>query len=122
MMEIVKIDWLSKEAKEAEVCISDGDFSLVCFSEPFNYSLGDRIPLPLYTLNATNIYKVAADEGFYAERIGLDFEYKIVGCVLNKEYNQIEIGEFIIELDVPLPNDIHVGEGVSFICDRIDLY
>lgn len=109
MIEIEKINWLSKEAKEAEICISDGDFSLFCFSQPFNYSLGDRIPLPLYTLNATNICKVAAGKGFYAERIGLDFEYKIVGCVLNKEYNQIEIGKFIIEFDVPLPNDIHGG-------------
>ncbi|WP_353117263.1 hypothetical protein [Myroides odoratus] len=122
MIEIVKIDWLSKEAKEAEVCISDGAFSLVCFSQPFNYSLGDRVPLPLYTLNTTDICKVKEDEVFYAERIDLGFEYKIFGRVLNKEHNQIDIGKFIIELDVPLPNDIHVGCFVSFICNRIDLY
>lgn len=122
MVEIDKIEWLSKEAKEVVVCISDGKFSLFCFSQPFNYTLGDIVPLPLYTLNVTNICRIREGEVFYAERIDSGFEYKIVGRVLNKEYSQVEIGKIIIELDVPFPNDIHVGHFVSFLCDRIDLY
>jgi len=32
---LIKSNWLDKYAKEAEVTISDDEFSLTCFSHPF---------------------------------------------------------------------------------------
>jgi surface protein len=88
----------------------------------FNQNIGDIIELPLYTLNAKEIYKLSNTEKFSVERIGDTFEYKFSGRIINKELNQIVVGDFIIQLDVSLPNDTSKGDCVSFICDRIDLY
>ena len=122
MVKILKIDWLSQNAKEAEVCVSDGVFCLVCFSHPFNYFIGDIIHLPLHTLNAKNVFSLTGDEVFFVERLSSGFEYKISGRVVNENLNQVQIGKFIIELDVSFPNDIRLDSFVSFVCDRIDLY
>ncbi|MDO5615797.1 MAG: hypothetical protein Q4G16_06380 [Cruoricaptor ignavus] len=123
MVNIYKIDWLSKNAKEAEVYLSDGNFHLVCFSHPFNYIMGDTAPLPLYALNAKNIHSLADDNDVFSiEQVSSSFEYKISGRVVNKDCNQIKVGEFIIELDIAFPNDVQTDSFVSFLCDRIDLY
>ena len=34
-LKITSVCWLSKEAREAEVQITDGDFTLHCFAHPF---------------------------------------------------------------------------------------
>ncbi|MDX2247573.1 MAG: hypothetical protein SF052_12390 [Bacteroidia bacterium] len=122
MIKVSKINWLSEEAKEAEVCLFDGKFSIITFSHPFKHSIGHIIDLPLFTLNAKEIYSLNNIETFSVEREGDTFEHKFSGRVINKESNQILVGEFIIQIDVSLPNDINIGDYVSFICDRIDLY
>lgn len=122
MIKISKVNWLSEEAKEAEVCLFDGTFNIISFSHPFNQNIGDVIELPLYILNAKEIYRLNNMQSFSVERMGDTFEYKLSGRVINKELNQIIVGEFIIQLDASLPNDISTGDYVSFICDRIDLY
>lgn len=120
MVKIYKIDWLSKDAKEAEVYLSDGDFSIVCFSHPLNQIVGDVVRLPIYALNARYILK--GDEMFLIEKVLSVFGYKISGRVVNIDNNLIKVGEFIIELDVSLPNDIQIDDFVLFTCDRIDIY
>lgn len=122
MVKINKIIWLSEEAKEAEVYLSDGIFNIACFSHPFNQVLGDDVSLPVYTLNAKDIYSLNGEEIFSVEKGEMAFEYKLSGRVVNKNSNQIKVGEFIIQLDWPLPDDIKTGDYVSFVCDRIDLY
>ena len=121
MIGISKIIWLSEDAKEAEVHLSDKNFNIVVFSQPFNQKIGDDVPLPLYALNTTEVYMLNNEVSF-VERNKMTFEYKLSGCVINKEFNQVKVGEFIIELDIPLPNDININDYVSFVCDRIDLY
>lgn len=122
MVKVRKISWLSEEAKEAKVYLSDGRFEIVCFSHPFNQSVGDEVTLPIYTLNAKGIYTLIGDELFSVEKEGREFEYKFSGQVINKNCNQVKIGDFIIELDVPLPNDIQIESYVSFTCDRLNIY
>ncbi|EHM7983023.1 hypothetical protein [Elizabethkingia anophelis] len=48
MIKVNKIEWLSKEAKEAEVYLSDDNFNIICFAHPFDKSIGDPITQPLY--------------------------------------------------------------------------
>lgn len=122
MVKIDKINWLSEEAREAEVYLSDEDFNIVGFSHPFNQVVGDKVSLPLYSLNAKGIYSLNGEERFSVERTGMAFEYELSGRVINKDCNQVKVGEFIIQLDSSLPNDIEVGDYVSFACDRIDIY
>ncbi|UWX59149.1 hypothetical protein N0B40_12025 [Chryseobacterium oranimense] len=121
MIIIKKIEWLSKEAEEAEVYLSDGSYNIIAFSHPFNQKVGEAISLPLYTLNVKDIYRSDKKESLI-QKIGETFEYKLIGNVINKEKSHIKIGDFIIELDSILPNDISENEFVSFVCDRLDIY
>jgi len=120
MYRIKKINWLSREIKEAEVNIFDGNFNVVVFSHPFNRKEDEIISALLYALNTDNII-ISDIQKYYLNRISNTFSYHIIGIVVNKSKSQIKIGEFIIELDVELPNDIKNGDFVSFNCDRIDL-
>jgi|SRR5690606_9217813 len=120
MYKIQKINWLSKEIKEAEVCIFDGIFKIVVFSHPFIGKEGDIIAELLYALNTKNI-TISGIEEYCIERISNTFSYYILGTIINKNTNQIKVGEFIIELDVELPNDVKNGNFISFNCDRIDV-
>ena len=122
MIDIIKINWLSQEGKEAEVYLFDDNFNIICFSHPLNKKIGDEITLPLYALNAKKIYRVNGEKRFLVEKGASDFGYKLSGEVIDKSKNQVKIGKFIIELDISLPSDIEVNNYVSFICDRIDLY
>lgn len=121
MVKVDKLNWLSQEAKEAEVFLSDGDFSIICFSHPFKEGIGSVISQPLYTLNAKEILKLNGEERFSVENED-GFNYKLAGRVIDKRKDQIKVGEFIIELDNPIPEDIQDGSYISFSCDRIDIY
>ncbi len=112
---------MSKEAKEAEVYLSDGRFEIICFSHPFNQETEENILLPLYALNAKDIHFYEENE-FSVEKEGSTFEYKLTGYVVNKDDHQIKVGEFIIQLDIPLLNEVQKGDYISFVCDRIDIY
>ncbi|NMH87389.1 hypothetical protein [Flavivirga algicola] len=110
MIKIYKVKWLSKEAGEAEVYLSDGYFNLMCFCHPFNQAIGDSVPQPLYTLNVKDIFILDDEEIFSVTKEEDSFDYKLTGQVINKDENQIKIGEFILELDNPLPNDVQVRD------------
>lgn len=122
MVKVDKLNWLSQEAKEAEVFLSDGDFRMICFSHPFKKGIGSVISQPIYALNAKEILKLNGEERFSVEKEEGVFNYKMAGRVIDKSKNQIKVGEFILELDNPIPNDIQDGNYVSFSCDRIDIY
>ena len=122
MIRISKVYWLSEDAKEAEIYLSDGDFSIVCFSQPFNQVVGDNISLPLYALNTRDISSLNGEEKFAVKKGEAAFEYNLSGRVISTEGNHVKIGEFIIALDLPLPNDIQTGDYISFVCDRIDIF
>lgn len=121
MIKVSKLNWLSKEILEAEVFLTDGNFNILCFSQPFNNNIKITKNSPLHTLNAKDIFKMTSNEKMSVEKVGF-FDYKLTGRVIDKKENQIEIGDFIFELDNPLPNDIKENDYVSFVCDRIDLY
>lgn len=118
MIDIVKIEWLSIEEKEAEVYLSDGKFNIRVFAHPFE--IHDRIKLPIYSMNTRNIF--ISDNIFLLENINNSFEYNVSGCVIDKSNGIIKVGDFLIEIDEPLPEDIEKGNFVSFRCDRLDLW
>lgn len=122
MIKIEDLNWLSEDAKEAEIILFDETFRIHAFSHPFNQKIGDCIEMPLYTLNAREICRINKDANFFVQRIGSTLEYKLLGRIKSIELNQITIGEFIFELDTALPGDIEIGDYVSFKCDRIDFY
>ncbi|MGL6129973.1 hypothetical protein [Chryseobacterium artocarpi] len=122
MIEINKIVWLSEEAKEAEIHLSDGNFNLIAFSHPFTKKKGDKVPQPLYALNVKEIFSLKEEAISVVKKNGSTLEQYLSGYVIDKINNHVKIGEFIIEFDTPLPNDIEENDYISFCCDRIDIY
>ncbi|MEM7086258.1 MAG: hypothetical protein AAF489_08760 [Bacteroidota bacterium] len=122
MLQITNINWISNSADEAEILITDGNFSIFCFSQPFNGSYNSDIPQPLNVLNANEIYKIEGMQSFSVQREGNTFGYKLKGKVIENMKNHVKIGKFILELDVSLPSDVEIGDYISFGCDRIDIY
>jgi hypothetical protein len=119
-MEVENIKWLSRDAKEAEVTVTDKHYKLVCFAHPFDLSIGDKINNPLYAFDSCCIQKSVYGE-FKVEKLSQEFAYKITGNCIDKNHHIVQIGKINIQLDTPLPNDIQKNEFVSFICNRIDL-
>jgi hypothetical protein len=122
MVRVNKIHWLSEDANEAEVYLFDGNFNIIAFSHPFRQNIGDVVEVPLNTLNAKEVYILNDIKTFSVERKEETFEYRISGQIINKELNHILVGDFVIQLDIPLPNDLIIGDYIFFSCDRLDLY
>lgn len=122
MIKITKINWLSKEALEAEVTVSDGRFELVCFSQPFNYMVNDVVKTWLYGYKVSNVIREQNKE-FKVEKLYDFFDYSLTGKLANKEESIVEIGNIKIEVqNADLPGDIEGGDYISFNCKRIDIY
>lgn len=61
-MRIHKIDWISKEALEAEVIVTDGTFNVVCFAQPLTYQEDSELGEPVYCFGTTNIVRADDNE------------------------------------------------------------
>jgi hypothetical protein len=121
-MQIIKIDWLSQEALEAEVTISDDTYNLICFSQPFQYKVGTKLTEPLYCLNVSQTVK-SHDKKPGIERLDDHFSYRLSGKLYDKENLLILVGELCLELDIEtLPGDILENDFLTFECSRIDIF
>lgn len=120
-MKIKKIDWLSFEALEAEVIVTDGEFELVCFSHPFNYQLESNLKEPIYSFDANNIVK--SDRQVYTlKKLDDNFSYHVTGKLVDIEKGKVMLGNLSIELDDDiLPGDIKENDFISFSSPRFDI-
>jgi len=123
MKKIEKVIWLSKESKEAEVYLSDGDFNITCFSHPFKYEQGNCIEDTLHTLNAKGFLREVGKEVFSVEKRTTSFGYCLTGKIISYGNELcVKVGAFVLELDNSLPSDMLINDYVSFECDRIDIW
>jgi hypothetical protein len=118
---IKKIDWLSQEALEAEVVVTDGEFEITCFAQPFNYQVGSELNDPILCYNVTNVLKLDR-EVYTIEKHGEYFAYSLAGKLVDKQLETVMVGKLLLELDNNiLPGDINEGEFLSFSCQRLDI-
>lgn len=121
MVYISKIIWISKDALEAEVIITDGVYELKCFSQPMNYDINHIIEEPLYCYNVRNVVKAWETE-FSAVKLTEYFAYNITAQVVDKEIGLIKLGDMKLQVEKNiLPGDIKNNDYISFYCQRIDL-
>lgn len=115
-MKIKNIKFLSEEAQEVVVILSDGNFSLTCFSQPFS----GKITFPLQLFWAKNLI-ISENKNFSCEKIG-NYEYFINACIVDFSEKIVKLWEFLLQLDEEIFKDVKNGDFVSFSCERIDIW
>ncbi len=117
---IKEIEYLSNDAKEALVTITDGNYKCVAFCQPCNKTIADLVKQPLLAFETKGIEKIASSSLNF-NRINSTLKYEICGQVMDFEKGIVSVGLILLELSAPLPGDINVGDTIRFICERIDL-
>lgn len=122
ILKIKKINWISQEALEAEVVVTDGELEIMCFAQPLNYLEESELIEPIYCLNVSNLVKAEKSE-YSIEKLDDYFAYRLIGKLIDKQYEKVKLGELLLELDNNLlPGDINEGDFISFCCQRLDIY
>ena len=121
-MYIEKIEWLDKDSKEAILKVVSNMESLMCFSCPCSYNIGDVITEPLECLDTENI--VLCDEKENSvEKIDKAFKYKLKGKLIDIENGIIEVCGFKVHIDEDkIPGDIKNGMYIQLYTSRIDIW
>lgn len=118
MAYVKKIQWLSEEAKEAEIYIHiNKDNELICFAQPCGLKIGDQIN-ELFSLNTISVQKKQEEE--YGIISMHNNKYLLSGRVKHIKPASIEVYDVVVRCD-DLPGDIHIGEYVEFVCERLDI-
>lgn len=120
-MIVEEIKWMDHSIHEAIVLVSDGRYSVVCFSHPCNYSVGERVKDFLYCLDAQDV--VLADQEIYmVSHDTWKFPHKICGRLCDSSCGIICVGELQFQIDASIiPGDIKNGQFIQFSTARIDL-
>lgn len=120
-MYVSEVSWINKEINEAEVEVSDGVYSVLCFSHPFGYNIGDKIKENLHGFDVKDIMKV--DTGvFYAEREDSTFVHIVAGK-LCEECSVLSIGSIKINIEPDrVPKDLKDGDHIKVRISRIDIW
>ena len=121
MMKIVKINWIDESQQDADITISDGVYSITCFSSPCILKEGEVFKGKLYAFDVENVYKayekspaIVKGEGYY--------EYFIRG-ELELRTSTVQIGELLIDVsDALIPKDISGGEMIELKVNRFNIY
>lgn len=121
MIKIQKIDWLDEASYEGEITLRDShNKELVCFT----YSQ----PLDVITKKLNIIYGMGGSELIRSEersyslaRLG-NFEYYVVGQVLDKDNPLIQCFDYVLKFSGELPGDIVSGDWVECSVERFDIY
>lgn len=121
MVIVDKINWINKEEREADVTISDGTYSVLCFSCPFNQKENDIFDNLIYCFEVKGIAKSFESNPSIIKKNGF-YEYMLRGRLEKKE-KIVNIGELQIDIsEANIPNDIHDGDYIEFEVGRLDLY
>ncbi|MET1069745.1 MAG: hypothetical protein ABWY28_17190 [Pseudomonas prosekii] len=121
-MKIESISWISKEAEEAEVTISDGHFTCIAFCQPCNIKVGDKITEPLHAFSIKNA--IISDKS----TLGVwnvsetKLEKKVIAKILDITNQIVAVGDISLIIDDYLPGGLENGDIIEFECARIDLW
>ncbi len=121
-MYIKEIEWIDKEGKEAILKVVNDTKSLMCFSYPCSYNIGDLLTEPLECLDTDDIVLCETKENSIEKMEG-PFKYKLKGKLKDIQNGIIEVFGFDIHIDEEkIPSDITNGMYVQFVASRIDIW
>jgi hypothetical protein len=122
MAKICKISWLSEPALEAQVTVSDGQFEVICFSQPCNWSINQTLVDPIHCFEMKNVVMDFLNQ-FKVEKLCEPFGYYLTVQLIDAKSSVATIGDILVQLEGgSLPGDIKEKDFISFYCQRLDLY
>ena len=110
---VTSVRYIDRSALEAELTVTDGTHSVICFSQPYDDTAAVDV---LHVLCAENVVLVH-DESSVTHCGG--FSHIIVGTVCHGGI--ITVGGLRFD-GVCLPGDVAVGDKVSFRAVRVDVW
>ncbi len=120
MVVVKKIEWIDEAEKEADVTISDGNYSVKCFSSPFMLQENENFMDKIQCLDIENIFKSFETDPMIVKKDGF-YEYFLRGKL--EDDKVFRIGELKIDIsDAYIPGDIYVGDIIEFSVSRLDIY
>lgn len=118
-MYISKILEFSKDDHEADVYVSDGTFTIMCYGYPVGRVCSGQEITAVFSHGCKNV--VREDEHtFRIKKLPQYYAYSITAQILSHEECSVQIGKIRIQLDAPMPADISDGDFVSFSVARFD--
>lgn len=119
-MYISKIVNYNRGDSEAELCISDGNYSVICYAYPIeNIALNQEVD-GIYGFLCTDITK-SFERRFYVDKLSQYYAYLLTAEVVSAKNCTVKVGELKIYLDTTFSNDILEGDYISFRVQRLDL-
>lgn len=121
-MYIIKIEWIDKDEKEAILKVVNNMESLICFSCPCSYNLGDVLTEPLECLDTDDI-EVCNSKKNRIEKMEGTFKYKLIGKLKDVKNGIIEVCGFEIHIDEDkIPGDAKNEMNIQVLTSRIDVW
>ncbi|WP_156019292.1 hypothetical protein [Streptococcus ruminantium] len=121
MIKIHNVNWLDEASYEGEITLVDShNKKLVCFtySEPLDI-IAKKLNI-IYGMGGSEV--IRSDEHSYSLGYLGNFEYYVVGQVLDRDIPLIQCFDYILKFSGVLPGDIVSGDWVECSIDRFDIY
>ncbi|WP_345843359.1 hypothetical protein [Shewanella algae] len=120
-MKVEKLNWTSKSAQEAELTITDGEYSCIAFCQPCEYEKGAEVDY-LHAFMAKEV--MLSNSGLVSiealeEKV---LPHRVTAVVEDRLENIVKVGSIIIELDCAIPAGVDKGMLVDFECSRLDVW
>ncbi|HEL1641123.1 TPA: hypothetical protein TXL57_002089 [Streptococcus suis] len=118
MVTLKSINWLDESSYEGEVTLVDSSQNeLVCFS--YSVSPEDMVLDAILANVNSDIFR--SEVKTYCLTHIKNFEYHIVGNLLDSKNCTVKCFDFVFKLDGYLPGDLEDGEWIEFGVGRFDL-
>ena len=119
-MHISKIISFNREDSEAELCISDGDYSVICYAYPIKTIAVNQKISVIDGFLCTELVK-SFKPNYGINKLSQYYAYILTAKVISKKSSIVQVGNLKTHLDTEIPNDILEGDYVSFRVQRLDL-
>lgn len=109
----------SKPNREADLRISDGKYSVICYAYPIEQvEIGQNVN-SLYGFGCKDIVN-SSENKFHINKLSQYYTYHVIAKVISKKNSIVHVGGLAICIDGYIPNDISDGDYISFCVTRFD--
>ena len=121
-MRIESIEWISREAEEAEVVVSDGRFFCRAFSQPCSLLVGQILKEALHVFSPKNIMLSTTEEQSIELQVNGGLAHRVIATIEELKSKRLIVGKIELILDDYIPGGIQSGDIIEFECARIDIW